>query len=159
MWASRPWRARAEQARPVPYTYQAKRSSSIIRRGVGGVDVRWGPSWPPARWEWGRIPHDLNKGNRHAGGHEGPHPQHHPPTPLRTTRTLWPNLMRMGQTRPIPCRVALGHTIYGTRMPRPRSLPLSRSWIASVAASSGYIAVCSVTLPCAVRVISSTRSL
>src|ERR1700730_14395473 len=49
--------------------------------------------------------------------------------------------------------------IYGTRIPRPRSLPLSKSWMASLAASSGYIAVCSSTLPWAVRVISSARSL
>ena len=46
----------------------------------------------------------------------------------------------------------------GMRMPRPCSRPPSRSAIASLIASSGYVLVCSVTLPCAVSVISSTRS-
>src|SRR5260370_33751388 len=32
------------------------------------------------------VPHDLNKMNREADGPKGPHPQHHPPTPLRTRR-------------------------------------------------------------------------
>ena len=46
----------------------------------------------------------------------------------------------------------------GTRMPRPWSRPLSRSAIASLMASSGYVVVCSVTLPWAVSVIRSCRS-
>ena len=36
--------------------------------------------------------------------------------------------------------------------------PLSRSAIASLMASSGYVLVCSATLPCAVSVIRSCRS-
>ena len=44
------------------------------------------------------------------------------------------------------------------RMPRPWRRPSSRSCIASLMASSGYVDVCNVTLPCAVNVIRSSRS-
>jgi gamma-glutamyltranspeptidase/glutathione hydrolase len=48
---------------------------------------------------------------------------------------------------------------YGMRMPLPCRRPSSRSSIASLTASSGYEAVCSVTFPWAARVMSSARSL
>ncbi len=47
----------------------------------------------------------------------------------------------------------------GTRMPRPCRRPWSRSAIASLMASSGYCEVCRVTLPCAVKVMRSCRSM
>ena len=46
----------------------------------------------------------------------------------------------------------------GIRIPRPWSCPASRSAIASLIASSGYVVVCRLTWPWAVSVISSWRS-
>ena len=46
----------------------------------------------------------------------------------------------------------------GMRIPRPCRRPPSRSAIASLIASSGYVLVCSLTLPWAVSVINSARS-
>src|SRR5581483_9276075 len=68
---------------------------AMIRRGGGGADMGRGPSRPPARQD-GFVPHNLNKMNRDAGDHKGPHPTSSA-TPAPTDKI---NVSK--ETRPMP---------------------------------------------------------
>ena len=76
---------------------------------------------------------------------------------IRVARLLCRKLARYVALRGVvACRA---QAPAGTRIPRPCRRALSRSAIASLIPSSGYVVVCSFTWPCAVNVMRSCRSM